>query len=207
MITLCKQFSNPMREALRRYISNYITLSDRDFDYLMAKVELRNFDKKQKLIIPGEIENYLNFVEKGLVRKYFIKGREEKVTEIVNENHLINSMVSFISGLPSLYFVEAIEPTTVLSITNESLENLYNSSFKFERLTRLIISAAYIQNEKQNYDQMRLSVRERFIQFMQNNPDLLQRVPQKHLASYLNIKPETFSRMKHLLRKRTLNGE
>jgi CRP-like cAMP-binding protein len=196
-----------MREALRRYISNYITLSDRDFDYLMAKVELRNFDKKQKLIIPGEIENYLNFVEKGLVRKYFIKGREEKVTEIVNENHLINSMVSFISGLPSLYFVEAIEPTTVLSITNESLENLYNSSFKFERLTRLIISAAYIQNEKQNYDQMRLSVRERFIQFMQNNPDLLQRVPQKHLASYLNIKPETFSRMKHLLRKRTLNGE
>jgi len=196
-----------MREVLRRYISNYITLSDRDFDYLMAKVELRNFDKKQKLIIPGEIENYLNFVEKGLVRKYFIKGREEKVTEIVNENHLINSMVSFISGLPSLYFVEAIEPTTVLSITNESLENLYNSSFKFERLTRLIISATYIQNERQNYDQMRLSVRERFIQFMQNNPDLLQRVPQKHLASYLNIKPETFSRMKHLLRKRTLNGE
>jgi CRP-like cAMP-binding protein len=192
-----------MREVLRRFISKYIILSDQDFDSLMAKVEIRNFDKKQKLIIPGETENYLNFVEKGLVRKYFIKGREEKVTEIVNENHLINSMVSFISGLPSLYFVEAIEATTVLSITNENLENLYNSCFKLERLTRLIISATYIQKEKQNYDQMRLSVRERFILFMQNNPDLLQRVPQKHLASYLNIKPETFSRMKHLLRKKS----
>ena len=192
-----------MREVLRKYISKYIDLPDEDFNRLVAKVEIRSFDKKQKLISEGETENYLNFVEKGLVRKYFLKGREEKVTEIVNENHLINSMVSFISGLPSIYFIEAIEATTVLSITNENLEELYISCLKLERLTRLIISESYILREKRDYDQMRLSVRERFVQFMQNNPDLLQRVPQKHLASYLNIKPETFSRMKHLLRKKS----
>jgi CRP-like cAMP-binding protein len=49
---------------------------------------------------------------------------------------------------------------------------------------------------------MRLDTRERFLQFVERNPELVQRVPQKYLASYLNMKPETFSRLKHLLKKR-----
>jgi hypothetical protein len=60
----------------------------------------------------------------------------------------------------------------------------------------------YQQKEDWEYDRMRLNTRERFVQFIHNNSELLQRVPQKYLASYLNIKPETFSRMKHLLQKK-----
>lgn len=190
--------------ALRKYLSKYIELSDEDFDALASMVEIRNIEKKQKLIEPGETENYLNLVARGLVRKYFLKGKEEKVTYIAKENHLINSAASFLSGLPSIYFVEAIEPSTIFSITKQNLEKLYDSSHNIERLARLVLTALYIQKEKQEYDVIRLSVRERFIQFMHNNPDLLQRVPQKYLASYLNIKPETFSRMKHLLKKKSV---
>jgi CRP-like cAMP-binding protein len=177
-------------------------LSDEDFNAMAALIEVRNFEKKQKLIRPGETEKYLNLIVKGVVRKYFLKGREEKVTYIAKENHLINSISSFLSDSPSIYFVETIEPSTVISITKENLEKLYNSRPDIERLGRLVLTALYTQKEKLEYDQMRLSVRERFIQFMHNNADLLQRVPQKYLASYLNIKPETFSRLKHLMRKK-----
>jgi len=196
-----------MHDILKKYLSKYISLSDEDFNSIAVLIEIRKFEKKQKLISSGETENYLNLVVKGLVRKYFLKGREEKVTYIAKENHLINSAASFLSGSPSIYFVEAIEPTTVISITKNNLEKLYDSSHTIERLGRIILTALYTQKEKQEYDQIRLTIRERFIQFMKNNSDLLQRVPQKHLASYLNIKPETFSRMKHLMRKKRVTDE
>src|SRR5580704_8446306 len=191
-----------MLNTLKKYVSRYMKLSDEDFNAMAALIEVRNFEKKQKLIRPGETEKYLNLIVKGVVRKYFLKGREEKVTYIAKENHLINSISSFLSDSPSIYFVETIEPSTVISITKENLEKLYNSRPDIERLGRLVLTALYTQKEKLEYDQMRLSVRERFIQFMHNNADLLQRVPQKYLASYLNIKPETFSRLKHLMRKK-----
>ncbi|HEY4874819.1 MAG TPA: Crp/Fnr family transcriptional regulator [Puia sp.] len=191
-----------MLGTLKKYVSDFIQLSEEDFNAFSAFVEIRNFEKKKKIISPGETETYLNLVVTGLVRKYFLKGKEEKVTYIAKENFLVNSMGSFLSGSPSIYFVEAIEPTTLLSIKKHDLENLYDTHHNIERLSRLVLTSLFIQREKQDYDQIRLSVRERFIQFMQNNPDLLQRVPQKYLASYLNIKPETFSRMKHLMKKR-----
>jgi CRP-like cAMP-binding protein len=188
--------------TLKNYVSNFITLSEEEFNAFSVLVEMRHFEKKQKIIRPGETEIYLNLVAAGLVRKYFLKGKEEKVTYIAKENFLVNSMGSFLSASPSIYFVEAVEPTTLLSIKKQDLENLYDTHHNIERLSRLVLTSLFIQREKQDYDQIRLSVRERFIQFMQNNADLLQRVPQKYLASYLNIKPETFSRMKHLMKKK-----
>jgi hypothetical protein len=69
-----------------------------------------------------------------------------------------------------------------------------------ERLGRLVITFTLIQRDKWNMQMMKLTPRERFLKFVERNPDLIQRVPQKQLASYLNIQPETFSRFKHLLR-------
>ena len=71
-----------------------------------------------------------------------------------------------------------------------------------ERLGRLMITHFFLQQQLWELDILRFNTRERFVHFVQNNPDLLQRVPQKYLASYLNMKPETFSRFKHLLQKR-----
>lgn len=189
-----------MLTILRKYISGYATLSDKEFNELTERVEMRSFGKKEKLTGIGDSENYLNFVVKGLARKYFLKGREEIVTQIAKESDLINSSVSFLNGTPSTYIIETIEPTSFLSITRDNLEYLYAHNHKMEHLGRLIVTALFMQKEEWDHERMRLNTRERFVQFVRNNPDLLQRVPQKYLASYLNIKPETFSRLKHLLR-------
>lgn len=177
-------------------------MTDAEFDALADKLEIRSFDKKQQVIKAGETDIYLNFIVKGLARKYFLKGREEVITQIAKETDLISSSISFLTGTPSTYYVETIEACTFISISKNNIEELYHKSHKMEHLGRLIITNLFLQQEEWEYDRMRLSTRDRFVQFLQNNPDLLQRVPQKHLASYLNIKPETFSRLKHLLRKK-----
>jgi len=191
-----------MLEQLRKYLSAYVTFTEEEFIMFSQFIEVRTFEKKHKVIGIGETEIYLNYVVKGLARKYFLKGKDEVITQLAKENDFISSTVSFEERKPSTYIIETIEPSVFISIKKDNLENLFVQSHKIEKLGRLIVTALFIQKEKWEYDRMRLNTRERFVQFVRNNADLLQRVPQKYLASFLNIKPETFSRMKHLLQKR-----
>jgi hypothetical protein len=87
-------------------------------------------------------------------------------------------------------------------VTREDLDAVYQQSIRIERLGRLLTTQFVMQKEEWEHECMRLDTRERFTRFVERNPDLVMRVPQKYLASYLNMKPETFSRMKSLVKKR-----
>jgi len=182
-------------DVARQFVSQYVTLTDEEFSFLVQKLVIRDFDKKELVTREGE-----NFITTGLARKYFYKNKEEMVTQIAKEDELITSYDSFLSGEPSVYVVETIEPTSFVSITRADVEELYASNPKMERLGRLITTQQFLSQQRWEYDRMRLDSHERFIYFIKDNIDLLRRVPQKYLASYLNITPETFSRFKHLLK-------
>jgi len=190
-----------MLESLKKYISGFAPLTNEEFALMADKLVIRNFGKRELLIKAGEVETYLNFLVKGLARKYFYKGRTEIITQIAKEGEFVNSSASFLSGSPSPYLVETLEPSTFLSITREHLEELYKDNPRVERLGRIVITHLFLQREEWEHECLRLDTRERFLRFVENNPDLMQRVPQKYLASYLNMKPETFSRLKHLLQR------
>lgn len=188
-----------MAKNLEEYLNKYLPLTSGDLDFLSQFIETRSFDKKVKLIEVGEVDQYLNFVVKGLVRKYFVKGKEQIVKHIAKEGTILSSSVSFFYKEPSKFVLETIEPTVLASISNDNLEKLYQSDNKWEKLGRLMMADFLIEKEYLLLDSIRFSPRERFLRFMKEEPDLLQRVPQKYLASYLEIKPETFSRLKHLM--------
>ena len=188
-------------DIVKSYLSNYVTLNEQEFSYLSSLFELRNFQKREKLVEEGEVEKYLNFILQGLARKYFIRKNEEMVMQFSRENEIICCYDSFNSCEPSNFSVEALEDMVVVSITLENIERLYEYSPKMERLGRLIATQEYLKKESLEYNRVRLTSQERFINFIRNNGYLMQRVPQKYLASYLNMKPETFSRLKHLIKK------
>jgi CRP-like cAMP-binding protein len=189
-----------MVAILQKYIDQFIDLPAEELEALINSIEVRSVDKKVRLTDIGETEKYLYFVIKGLARKFFYKGKEEIITQIAKEGELISSSVSYFSGLPSGYVIETVEPTTFYSLHHDRAEQLYSKYPKLERLSRLIITELFLQKEVWELERIRYSTKERFLRFMTDNPELFQRVPQKYLASYLNIKPETFSRLKHLLR-------
>jgi CRP-like cAMP-binding protein len=195
-----------MLEMLRQYISGYVALTEEEFAVLGKRLVVREFDRRQLLVRVGEVEEYLNFVVKGLIRMYFLKGKTEMITNIAREGELISSSSSFLSGKPSYYNVETLEPCTVLSISRTQLERAYQESPKIEKLGRLMTTYFVLQKEEWELECIRLDTRERFLRFIGNNPELLTRVPQKYLASYLNMKPETFSRLKNHIKKRPVTG-
>jgi CRP-like cAMP-binding protein len=185
------------------YLNKFVPISQQEFqDVMLPYLVERSFEKKEIVSKEGEIEEYLNFIVTGLVRKYYIRDNNEINTQISHEGHFIHVQESFHSRIPSEYFVETLEPTIFISITYEDLERLYTQDAKFERLGRLVITYTMVQKDRWQMQMVKLSPRDRFLFFVERHPDLLQRVPQKQLASFLNIQPETFSRFKHLVKSR-----
>jgi CRP-like cAMP-binding protein len=187
-------------DDLYKYLSGFVPLSKAEFGFLLPYIEIREFEKKTKVIREGEVERYLNIIARGLVRKYLPLKNDEVIIQLATEGHLVHSELSFHYRIPSGSVVETIEPTVLLSISYDSLQQLYDRYPKAERLGRLIISDLFVKKDFRYFDQLRKSTRERFLEYIRSHPHVLQRVPQKYIASYLNIKPETFSRLKHLVR-------
>ncbi|HVF96213.1 MAG TPA: Crp/Fnr family transcriptional regulator [Flavisolibacter sp.] len=193
----------PVRSFLT-FLNKFIPLTEGEFKELIQPyIELRQFKKKESITKAGDVEQYLNFVVKGLVRKYFKNGDEELITQISREGQIIHSQGSFHRQLVSHYFVEAIEPTTLLSINYDNLNRIFSTNAKMEKMGRLFVIDILVLNDRWQMMLLKMSPRERFLEFVQRNPEMMQRVPQKFLASLLNIQPETFSRFKHLLRPAT----
>lgn len=182
-----------------KFLRHFAPLSDADVkNELMPIIKIREFAKKELITKAGEVENYMNFISKGLVRKYYKAGNEEHIVQLSIEGHLISCQESFYTRTPSEYILETIEPTTVLSMAYEDMEKMFQASHSLERIGRLVITNIMVLKDKWQTSLIMQSPRDRFLNFVDSYPEIMQRVPQKFLASYLNIKPETFSRFKHL---------
>jgi len=190
------------KNNLKAFVSKYVALTDEEFGYFESFFEVRHFKKRELLIREGEVEKHLNYIDSGSAMIFFQKGKEEIVMEFGIENDVISCFNSFFSQKPSHFSIEAMESLTVFSITLENLEALFAYSVKIETLGRLFTREAYLRKTDFDYHRARTTTEKRFVEFVQNNGHLIQRIPQKYLASYLGIKPETFSRMKHLIRNR-----
>ena len=183
---------------LHEYLQGFVPISKPEFRQIEPFLEIREFDKKVQVIREGEIERYLNVVAWGLARKYLPVRNREITIQLAPEGHMIHSELSFHFRVPSRSVVETIEPTVFFSVSYDSLEQLYLQFPGFERLGRLMITELFIKSDNRYFNQLKKSTRERFLEYVRNHPQMVQRVPQKYLASFLNIKPETFSRLKHL---------
>ena len=132
-------------EGFHRYLSRYVPLTKQEFGQLLPYIEIREFDKKVKVIDKGEIERYLNVIAWGLVRKYLPVRNREIVVQLASEGHIIHSELSFHYRTPSSSVIETIEPTVFFSISYDSLQELYDQLPKAERMGRLLISDLYVK--------------------------------------------------------------
>ena len=193
-------------DEIHQYFNGFLVLGTDEFEALLPYFEIREFAKKAQVVKAGEIDRYFNIILKGLVRKYTIVGKKDVTLQLSIEGQMIHSEISFNTQTPSDTIVEAIEPTVFLSMNYDNLQTVYEKFPKIEKLGRLLITYMFIKKDFRNFSQLKKTTRERFIDYMQSHPDMLQRVPQKYIASYLNIKPETFSRLKHLMKQKGING-
>jgi CRP-like cAMP-binding protein len=194
--------ANRMERAylIHAFLKSYIDLSADEFLRFAQLLENRQVPAKTKLTDLEEVETNMYFVEKGFLLKYFLKGRESVVTHIAKSGHVVSSSVSFLTGKPSEYIIEAIVDTDVWILSKTNLDLIISQDVRYERMARLVALDWLLHKEEWENDYLLMSSKDRFLKFARTHPDLMATIPQKYLASYLNIQPETFSRYKHLLK-------
>lgn len=185
---------------IHKFLQQYIKLSERELNQFLPFLEVRNFTKRQEIVKYGQTDDYVNLVVKGLVRKYVLVGKNEKTLQLAIEGHIVQSEISFHTRVPSTLIIEALEPTILVSMRYDNVQHVLQNIPMAEQLGRQMMTYMFIKKDSRYFSQLNNTTRQRFLHYLTHNPHMLQRVPQKILASYLEIKPETFSRLKHLLR-------
>jgi CRP-like cAMP-binding protein len=186
----------------QKYLGRFMSITRDELIELLQYCEIRKFDKRTVIVREGEVDNYLNLVVKGLIRKYLPVRKDEVILQLATEGHVVQSEISFLTRNPSMVVLETLEPTILLSLTYDKMEEALDKFPKGERLGRMILYGMFIKKDENRYNRLSKTTRQRFFDYIDHHQHMLQRVPQKYLASYLQIKPETFSRLKALLSKR-----
>jgi CRP-like cAMP-binding protein len=185
---------------IHKFLQRYIKLEEKDLNRFLPFLEVRSFAKRQVILSAGEVDDFLNLVVKGIARKFVRAGKNEKTIQIATEGHIIQSEVSFHRQVPSPVVIEAIEPCVLISMRYKNVQHVLENVDGAEQIGREMVTYMFIKKDARYFAQLNLTVRERFLNYLTHHPHMMQRVPQKILASYLEIKPETFSRLKHLLK-------
>lgn len=160
--------------------------------------------KKDILLREGDTARYIYFIEKGLVRGYRLKKGKQKTSWIMKEGDIFLSIRSFFSQKPSKDTIEALEECIIHYISHEQLEQLYAEFPEFNLHGRKILEYYYELSEDR-YEMRDQPTIERFEFLMTYHPELITRVPDKILASYLNMTPENFSAQKSKFARRRKN--
>ena len=183
-----------------KFIQQYIKIPENDFNQFLPYFEVRSFAKREEVLRYGQTDDYLNLVVKGLLRKYVLVGKNEKTLQLATEGKVILSEVSFHTRIPSNVIIEALEPSVLVSMRYDHVQYVLENIPAAEHIGRQMMTYLFIKKDAKYFAQLNNTTRQRFLHYLKNHPQMLQRVPQKILASYLEIKPETFSRLKHLLK-------
>jgi len=183
-----------------KFIQQYIKVSEQDLNQFIPYFEVRTFSKREEVLRYGQTDDYLNLVVKGLLRKYVLVGKNEKTLQLAIEGKVIQSEVSFHTRVPSTVIIEALEPSILVSMRYDNVQHVLDNIPVAEQIGRQMMTYLFIKKDAKYFAQLNNTTRQRFLYYLKNHPQMMQRVPQKILASYLEIKPETFSRLKHLLK-------
>ncbi len=184
-----------MEKALFDFISKYISLTEEEKNMLRSLNLFRSVKKGTTLLEKGQRSKDSYFVLKGCIRVYYLIDGEEKTTAFYTEMDALTPPC-VVSKAPSEYFVSCVEDT-ILTVSNSDMEAEANSKFpKFEIMCRML-SEELLAKERIDFDEFKTSSPEqRYMNLLQKRPDLIQRVPQHQLASYLGIQPQSLSRLR-----------
>lgn len=164
-----------------------------DFQNIMS---FEKYPKNAILHEAGKICNDMYIIISGIARVFYYKEGKDITSHFASEQESITAIDSFIQRKKSKYTIEALEDLEVMKISQEDLENLFETNPKFERFGRLFLQQIYIDLVERIDDLQLKSAQERYETLLEKKPYLFQRVAAKHIASFLSITPETLSRIK-----------
>jgi CRP-like cAMP-binding protein len=188
-------------EQIKAYIDQIAAISEEDWDFFKSKLQRRIFSKKTVFLKINEIENHISFIESGVVRLFIPKENPEK--EITFgfsfQNQFISAYDSFLTQKPSLYQLQTLTETTILSISHKDLQEVYKTTQIGNLIGRLTAERLFLIKSTREQNLLNLSAEERYLKLFKERSELLKVIPLKYISSYIGVTAQALSRIRKRL--------
>lgn len=192
-----------MLEKFKSYLQKNAQIDEKQFDVLSKHLKAQKVKKHIVLLNPGEICGYSFFVEKGLLRSYTMDDSgKEHVIQFAPENWIVSDRSSAYFNQASDFFIDAVEDSEVVFLDKNFMEEAYKLSSDYRQFTEKALHNHIRHIQKRVSLLLGATAEQRYMDFIKLYPDLMLRVPQWMIASYLGITPESLSRVRKELAKK-----
>lgn len=187
---------------LRQYSDQLVKLTEPEWARFSGAMQPAVFAKGEHLLRMGEVCDHVTFLGTGLVRTYRIHDGEDLTEQFFFEGNYATEYESFLTRTPSTVGLVAMEAVECIRITHAALQQVYGQGTNAERMGRLIAEHIFVGSARRNRSLLFETPEQRYLNLMKERPKVMARVPQKYIASYLGLKPESLSRIRARLAKR-----
>ncbi|WP_158638412.1 Crp/Fnr family transcriptional regulator [Panacibacter ginsenosidivorans] len=183
-------------ENLFTYLKSIHPLSAALQQHLSTVLKIKELSRKEYLLKRGRINKEICFIEKGLLRCFYLKKDKEVCSWFMKEGDVIISVESFFRQQVSNESIQALENCTLYYLTYSELQYIFHHYPEFNFVGRVLTEQYYTLSEQRLYSIRMQRASERYDYLLNNFPEIIQRVPSKYIASYLSITEETLSRIR-----------
>jgi CRP-like cAMP-binding protein len=193
-----------MQEAIRTYLESVESLcpgvTDTELNFLESRLSVSEYKSRHTYISADTIQDEIGFVHRGLLRAFFVDSKGNEITvNFAREKGCATHYSAFISKTPSRYSFQCMEPSVIVSLTYEHIQEAYERYPVMERYGRLMVEQVLKSQQKRIEGFLFATAESRYLEFVRENPDLFNRVSLSHLASYLGIERQTLTRIRQRL--------
>lgn len=181
---------------MRTFLDKYINLTDEEYDLFMSNAKLLSYKKNEFLLQAGKAVEKLFFIKSGIIRGYRIIDGVDVTHHFFREDWLATDYESYLTGNPGKLYMETLSDTVIYEFNKTVLHQWFDRYPKFEKLRYVQAEDAYLQMVERLKDFQTKNLKNRYFELITKNPKLFNQVPQKHIASYLGVKPQSLSRIK-----------
>lgn len=184
-------------ENIINNVKRYVSLNENDEKQFISIIRTTYVKRRQFIVQPNFICSHQTYVLKGAFRSYFVNDEGiDHTIQFAIEDWFISDFNSYINQTPASLFVEALEDSIVQQIAYEDVEKLCDENSKFERFFRLVAQKSFAYSQRRVLSNLGKSAEERYLEFQNLYPSIVQRVPQYALASYLGMSAEFLSKIR-----------
>lgn len=192
-----------MSNKLVEHFSRISPLTREEAQAIELAMSPKTFKKGTILLKEGQISIDTYFVLEGCIRQYILADGNEKTTDFFTEGQWVISPSGLMQTEPSKHVLVCMEDCTLVVGNEKAAQKMFSAFPRFETIARVVMETAFAEQQKMLLSYLTDTPEERYRRLISTRPDLVQRVPQYHLASYIGVQPESLSR----IRKRMLERE
>ena len=186
-----------MYKNIFNYYSNLCDLSNRDKNLLKENLQFKCYTNKEIILRENQVCKHVYFINKGIMRTFSILNGKEQTNQFYFENSYCSSYESFLIQKPSPLNIECLADTEVLTLKYEDVQRLYKISPALNTFGRKIAELLYIDFNMRSRSLQIDDAKTRYLNLIKRRPEIIQRIPNYLIASFIGITPESLSRIKN----------